>query len=110
MRATSPPHSTSAPVRTLTLLNGAGLLGGSPCGEYPRQRGPVPGICGKPPGTGRGTAGQVTALTGALDFLVTPEGKWVFLEINPNGQWAWIEEETGLPIAAAIADALRSRN
>lgn len=43
---------------------------------------------------------------GALDFLVTPEGKWIFLEINPNGQWAWIEEETSLPIAAAIADAL----
>jgi ATP-grasp ribosomal peptide maturase len=43
---------------------------------------------------------------GALDFLVTPEGSWVFLEINPNGQWAWIEDETGLPIAAAIADAL----
>jgi ATP-grasp ribosomal peptide maturase len=43
---------------------------------------------------------------GALDFLVTPGGEWVFLEINPNGQWAWIEEETGLPITSAIADAL----
>jgi ATP-grasp ribosomal peptide maturase len=43
---------------------------------------------------------------GALDFLVTPSGDWVFLEINPNGQWAWIEDKTGLPIAAAIADAL----
>ncbi len=42
----------------------------------------------------------------ALDFIVTPDGKHVFLESNPNGQWAWIEEETGLPIAAAIADAL----
>jgi hypothetical protein len=29
-----------------------------------------------------------------------------FLEANPNGQGAWIENETGLPIAAAIADAL----
>lgn len=26
--------------------------------------------------------------------------------VNPNGQWAWIEQETGQPIAAAIADAL----
>jgi ATP-grasp ribosomal peptide maturase len=42
----------------------------------------------------------------ALDFIVTPEGEHVFLEANPNGQWAWIEHETGLPIAAAIADAL----
>jgi len=43
---------------------------------------------------------------GTLDFMVTPANEWVFLEINPNGQWAWIEEEAGLPIAAAIADAL----
>lgn len=43
---------------------------------------------------------------GAFDFLVTPEGNWVFLEVNPNGQWAWIEQRTGMPIASAIADAL----
>ncbi|WP_431726938.1 ATP-grasp ribosomal peptide maturase [Verrucosispora sp. TAA-831] len=42
----------------------------------------------------------------ALDFVVTPDGEHVFLEANPNGQWAWIEHETGSPIAAAIADAL----
>jgi glutathione synthase/RimK-type ligase-like ATP-grasp enzyme len=43
---------------------------------------------------------------GALDFVVAPDGEWWFLECNPNGQWAWIEDETGMPIAAAIADAL----
>ncbi len=43
---------------------------------------------------------------GALDFIVTPEGQYVFLEINPSGQWGWIEELTGLPIAEAIADWL----
>lgn len=43
---------------------------------------------------------------GAFDFLVCPERGWVFLECNPNGQWAWIEQATGQPIAAAIADAL----
>jgi ATP-grasp ribosomal peptide maturase len=43
---------------------------------------------------------------GALDFLVTPAGQWVFLEINANGQWAFIEQATGMPIAAAIAGAL----
>jgi ATP-grasp ribosomal peptide maturase len=42
---------------------------------------------------------------GALDFVVADD-EWWFLEINPNGQWAWIEDETALPIAAAIADAL----
>lgn len=43
---------------------------------------------------------------GAFDFVVTPRDEWYFLECNPNGQWGWIEHETGLPIAAAIADLL----
>lgn len=43
---------------------------------------------------------------GAFDFAVTSDGEWVFLEVNPNGQWAFVEQVTGLPIAAAIADAL----
>jgi len=43
---------------------------------------------------------------GALDFVVAPDGEWWFLECNPSGQWAWIEDETGMPIASAIADAL----
>ncbi|MFG1928568.1 ATP-grasp ribosomal peptide maturase [Cryptosporangium sp. NPDC048952] len=42
----------------------------------------------------------------AADFAVTPAGEWYFLDLNPNGQWAWIEHETGLPICAAIAGAL----
>jgi ATP-grasp ribosomal peptide maturase len=43
---------------------------------------------------------------GALDLVVTPDNWYVFLEVNPNGQWGWIEDATGLPIAAAVADAL----
>ena len=43
---------------------------------------------------------------GAFDFIVTPSGKYVFLECNPNGQWLWIEMETGLKISEAIAEAL----
>lgn len=42
----------------------------------------------------------------AMDFAVRPDGTWVFLDLNPNGQWGWIEHETGLPIKDAIADAL----
>ncbi|MGH3870791.1 MAG: ATP-grasp ribosomal peptide maturase [Pseudonocardiaceae bacterium] len=42
----------------------------------------------------------------ALDFVVTPGNEWVFLEANPNGQWAWLQDATGLPITIAIADAL----
>ncbi len=26
----------------------------------------------------------------AIDMAVDTEGKWFFLEVNPNGQWAWI--------------------
>jgi len=43
----------------------------------------------------------------ALDFALDGHGRWWFLEANPNGQWLWIEHATGLPIAAAIAAALR---
>ncbi|MCA1676665.1 MAG: ATP-grasp ribosomal peptide maturase, partial [Actinobacteria bacterium] len=27
----------------------------------------------------------------ALDFVVAPDNEWVFLEANPNGQWAWLQ-------------------
>jgi len=43
---------------------------------------------------------------GAIDLVVTPEGEHVFLELNPNGQWAWIEERTGLPLGRALIDVL----
>ncbi len=43
---------------------------------------------------------------GCIDVILTPEGDYVYLELNPAGQWAWVEELTGLPIAAAIADWL----
>jgi glutathione synthase/RimK-type ligase-like ATP-grasp enzyme len=46
----------------------------------------------------------------ALDFAIDGSGRWWFLEINPNGQWLWIEHATGLPIASAIADALTREN
>jgi glutathione synthase/RimK-type ligase-like ATP-grasp enzyme len=43
---------------------------------------------------------------GAIDLRLTPEGRYVFLEINPAGQFLYIEKATGQPIAAALADAL----
>jgi hypothetical protein len=30
----------------------------------------------------------------------------VFLDLNPNGQWLWLEEELGLPLVANMADLL----
>lgn len=43
---------------------------------------------------------------GAADFIVTPEGRHIFLEVNPGGEWGMLEKDLGLPIAAALADAL----
>jgi len=43
---------------------------------------------------------------GAIDLVLHPELGYIFLEVNPNGQWGWIEEYTGLPIASAFADLL----
>jgi glutathione synthase/RimK-type ligase-like ATP-grasp enzyme len=43
----------------------------------------------------------------ALDFAVDHDERWWFLEANPNGQWLWLEQTTGVPIAAAVAAALR---
>ena len=40
---------------------------------------------------------------GCFDFIVTPDGDYVFLECNPNGQWLWIELNTGYDISRIIA-------
>jgi glutathione synthase/RimK-type ligase-like ATP-grasp enzyme len=42
----------------------------------------------------------------SIDLIVTPEGEFVFLDLNPNGQWLWLEEELGLPLVASMADLL----
>ncbi|MEM7801719.1 MAG: MvdC/MvdD family ATP grasp protein [Chloroflexota bacterium] len=43
---------------------------------------------------------------GAIDILETAKGEFYFLEINPNGQWMWIEWVTELPIGEAMCDLL----
>jgi hypothetical protein len=43
---------------------------------------------------------------GALDFIVRPDGEYIFLELNPNGQYLWVEDLTSLPISAAVSDFL----
>lgn len=44
----------------------------------------------------------------AFDFVVRPDGKWIFLECNAAGQWGWLAEQCDLPVAAAIVDELRA--
>jgi glutathione synthase/RimK-type ligase-like ATP-grasp enzyme len=43
---------------------------------------------------------------GAVDLVRKPSGDYVFLEINPNGQWLWIEERLGFPISETLASLL----
>jgi len=43
---------------------------------------------------------------GAIDLILTPDGKHVFLELNPCGEFFWLERSPGLPISDAIADVL----
>lgn len=43
---------------------------------------------------------------GCVDIILTPAGEYVFLEVNPSGQWGWIEDKTGMPITSALVDLL----
>ena len=43
---------------------------------------------------------------GAIDFIETPDGEWVFLEVNPGGEWGMLERDLGYPISDALAEAL----
>lgn len=43
---------------------------------------------------------------GCIDLILTPDGQYVFLEINPNGQWLWIDHLTDLPLVESFADLL----
>ena len=43
---------------------------------------------------------------GAYDFIVTPSGDFVFLEVNSSGNYLWLEEKLGLPITSEIVNFL----
>jgi len=47
---------------------------------------------------------------GAIDLRRTPDGDYVFFEVNPAGLWFFAEQRTGLPITAAVAGALARRD
>jgi glutathione synthase/RimK-type ligase-like ATP-grasp enzyme len=49
---------------------------------------------------------QLGLLFGTIDMKLTDEGEHVFLEVNPQGQFLYIEILTGMPIASAVADFL----
>lgn len=43
---------------------------------------------------------------GAIDLIKNQDNEYIFLEINPNGQWAWIEFDTGQKISEKIIEFL----
>lgn len=45
-------------------------------------------------------------VSGSFDFAVGKGGDLWWLELNPNGQWGWLEESTGLAMSAAFAELL----
>lgn len=46
----------------------------------------------------------------AIDIILTPDNRHVFLELNPSGEFFWLERSPGLPISDAIADLLLARS
>jgi glutathione synthase/RimK-type ligase-like ATP-grasp enzyme len=43
---------------------------------------------------------------GAIDMRLDRDDRYVFLEVNPAGQWLFVEEKSGQPIASALAEVL----
>lgn len=46
---------------------------------------------------------------GAADLILTPDGRYVFLEVNPAGEFFWLERLGDFPVSEAIADLLLDR-
>lgn len=46
---------------------------------------------------------------GAIDMIKGKDGKYYFLEVNPQGEWGMLQKELGFPIAERIADNLIKR-
>ncbi|WP_347217692.1 MvdC/MvdD family ATP grasp protein [Chryseobacterium sp.] len=44
--------------------------------------------------------------TGAIDMIRGKDGKYYFLEVNPQGEWGMLQKELKFPIAERIADFL----
>ncbi len=58
---------------------------------------------------------QLLSLTGsyhlsfaAIDMVLDTSGQYIFLEINPSGEWGWLERVTDLDISSSVATILMS--
>lgn len=46
---------------------------------------------------------QLGLAFGALDFVRSKSGQYFFLEVNPNGQWLWLEDFLDFRISESVA-------
>jgi glutathione synthase/RimK-type ligase-like ATP-grasp enzyme len=49
---------------------------------------------------------QLDLSFGAIDMIRRPDGEYVFLEVNPQGEWGMLQKYLGYPIAETIAEKL----
>ncbi|MEZ0230684.1 MAG: MvdC/MvdD family ATP grasp protein [Planctomycetota bacterium] len=50
--------------------------------------------------------GELGLVFGAYDLILTPDGRYVFLEVNQQGQFLWLEEQTGQPLLENFCELL----
>ena len=46
----------------------------------------------------------------AIDMAISITGEWIFFEVNPNGQWAWLDLSGGMNIAASFVKTFSKQN
>jgi glutathione synthase/RimK-type ligase-like ATP-grasp enzyme len=51
---------------------------------------------------------ELGLVSGTVDLKMINENEYVFLEVNPQGQFLYVEILTGMPITSALADFLAS--
>ena len=53
---------------------------------------------------------ELNIVFGCFDFIVTPAGEYIFLEVNESGQFLWIERYTKAPILDIFTNFLMASN
>ncbi len=56
-----------------------------------------------------GLVGRLGLQTGAIDLRLDRDGRYVFFEVNPSGQFLFLEIDAGLPVSAAMARHVLAR-
>jgi ATP-grasp ribosomal peptide maturase len=74
--------------------------------DYSRVRYSVFDVPARTADACRAYLAQFDLLFGAFDFGLKPDNTLDWYECNPAGQWHWLEDETGLPMTAAVVELL----